>query len=150
MTRIATKLKAIINNPRYRDLAKLGLLFLWIGVIFYFSSLPSLFPFAQHPVEVIPRKLAHFFEYGLLVFLLFKVISIYRAQFFGKNLGLAVTLSILFAISDEYHQAFVFGRHAAVTDIFIDSFGVLVVAFLLILEHEHQAIKPEHRHYIKV
>jgi len=145
-----SKLKNLLLDQRWRDRAKVLFLIFWIALIFYFSSIPSLFPFAKNPLEVVPRKLAHFFEYGLLTFLLYKVVSLGRYKLFRRNLSLAIFFAVLFSISDEYHQSFIFGRHATLTDVLIDVFGVLVVAFLLILEREHQELNPSHQHLIKI
>ena len=39
---------------------------------------------------------------------------------------------VAFAISDEWHQSFVPDRFGTVTDVLIDSLGVLVTGFLLL------------------
>jgi VanZ family protein len=35
-----------------------------------------------------------------------------------------VVISVLYAISDEYHQHFVHGRHGTPIDVLIDSIGI--------------------------
>lgn len=67
------------------------------------------------------RKSAHFFLYALLGF--FTGLSIgnfNRKNFFLSSLGI-----FLFAISDEFHQSFVPGREAKITDVGIDFLGGL-------------------------
>jgi VanZ family protein len=41
----------------------------------------------------------------------------------------AVVISVLYAISDEYHQHFVHGRHGSPIDVLIDSVGIAIVAW---------------------
>ena len=44
----------------------------------------------------------------------------------GIGEGIALGLAALYAISDEVHQHFVEGRHAAALDVLIDATGALV------------------------
>lgn len=44
---------------------------------------------------------------------------------------IAATISILYAMSDEWHQTFVPGRSPAVQDVLIDTAGILIAFFLL-------------------
>jgi VanZ family protein len=131
-----------------------GTWLIWMGVIFFFSTktwggaqtqswLDRLLTLYVPPVRElltpsllgelnhIIRKLAHFTEYAILT----------AVGYWGclKGLGrspqiaLRITLlaSILFAISDEFHQRFVPGRTSLVTDVFVDCFGATVAAFIL-------------------
>ena len=80
------------------------------------------------------RKLGHFTEFAALGFFL----QLHIRQV-GKRILLrgevlwAWGAGILYAISDELHQGFVGGRHPAVTDVLIDSCGVLAGIGLLLL-----------------
>ncbi|KRG15336.1 VanZ family protein [Lederbergia galactosidilytica] len=68
------------------------------------------------------RKSAHFFAYcflGILVCFAIKRMKLTQA----RGIGLALTICILFAISDETHQLFVSGRGAEIKDVVIDSAG---------------------------
>jgi VanZ family protein len=69
------------------------------------------------------RKCAHFTEYFILSLLILRGI---RAGQRGTHLRWALTsilLIVAYASLDEFHQSFVPGRTAAVTDVMIDSFG---------------------------
>lgn len=69
------------------------------------------------------RKCAHFTEYFILSLLILRGI---RAGQKGTHLRWALTsilLIVAYASFDEFHQSFVPGRTAAVTDVMIDSFG---------------------------
>jgi VanZ family protein len=47
------------------------------------------------------------------------------------NVVTGALIAIAYAASDEFHQTFVEGRHGAVTDVLIDSAGVLIAVALL-------------------
>jgi VanZ family protein len=78
-------------------------------------------------LEFIVKKSGHLFIFGVLA------ASIYWA--IGGNdkrtLILAWSASVLFAISDEYHQLLVPGRGSWVNDIGIDALGAIIGLFLL-------------------
>ena len=77
---------------------------------------------AEH-LQPVVRKTAHVTEYFLLA--LAATLPLFA---YGKTSGrfflLAGILCILYAASDELHQAFVPGRSAEIRDVLIDSFGV--------------------------
>lgn len=74
------------------------------------------------------RKNAHFFAYlvlGVLVANCLRTtasINLTRTQL----ILLAVSICVLYAISDEVHQIFIPGRAGQIKDVFIDSAGALV------------------------
>ena len=81
------------------------------------------------------RKAAHFTEFAVLGALLFMCIRSFRA---GKKksalIALPVVLGAIYAVSDEVHQYFVPGRACAITDVLIDTAGVIfgvLVAYLI-------------------
>lgn len=76
------------------------------------------------------RKMAHFSEFALLgaaLRLLFHALRIKWPLFWAWLAG------TLYAVSDEVHQMFVDSRGPAVTDVLIDSAGVLTLACLMSL-----------------
>lgn len=92
----------------------------------------------SHPV----RKLAHFTEYTVLGVLVLNVVrSVKLARGRGANplrfahAAGAWAFGTLYAASDEFHQLFVPGRSGQVSDVCIDSSGVLLgvlICFLVI------------------
>jgi VanZ family protein len=94
---------------------------LWAGVIFAFSSVPSLSS-GLGGWDLVLRKLAHMTEYAILAVLLVRALGSYAWAF-----GLAVT----YAASDEVHQLFVRGRHGSPIDVGIDAVGALIGLGLL-------------------
>ncbi|MCK4919283.1 MAG: VanZ family protein [Candidatus Pacebacteria bacterium] len=116
-------------NKEINNYIKLWLpVFLWCGLIYYFSSIPSLKSDFSSDVDFVLRKIAHMSEYGILTFLFFRA-SIGQKLYFRKAIAHSVIFSIVFAITDEYHQLFVYGREGSLRDIFIDSLGIFFVAF---------------------
>ncbi len=68
------------------------------------------------------RKLAHFTEYLILCLLWINALN--KSNVKHKYL-LAILFSIIYAISDEYHQTFISGRSGQLLDVLIDSGGVI-------------------------
>lgn len=93
-----------------------GPVVLWAVVIFAFSSIPSLGT-GLGTWDLVLRKFAHVTEYAVLGALLARALA--RPE-------LAILAGALYAVSDEIHQSFVRGRHAAWYDVVIDTVGVTV------------------------
>jgi VanZ family protein len=87
----------------------------WAAVIFAFSAIPSLSS-GLGGWDLVLRKLAHLTEYAILGALLLRA---------ARRPWLALALAALYAASDEVHQHFVEGRHAAPLDVAIDALGAL-------------------------
>ena len=104
-----------------KNIINFSLVFLWCGVIFWFSNRPTISTVDSYAIDFVFKKIAHFIEYAILSVL------IYRAT---KNLKLSIILSILYAISDEFHQSFVPGREPRVRDVIIDSVGSVAGAII--------------------
>ncbi len=127
----------------------------WMGLIFYLSTrgwgghqtesfleklltayLPSVRAQLSHTdldaLNYAVRKLAHFTEYAILTTLGYAACSKALNQVPLTALKFALSVSILFAISDEFHQAFEPGRTSLIADVFIDGLGASVAAMLLL------------------
>ncbi len=129
------------------------LLFLWMAVIYVFSDQPNsnettLEIFGSFNYWV--RKAAHMSEYAIL-FLLFNSCispsdtggektsdtagddskSKQRAEFIS-SVAVEFFLTVLYACSDEWHQSFVPGRSALLSDVLIDSAGALIPALFVL------------------
>ena len=89
---------------------------LWAAVIFAFSSVPSLSS-GLGTWDLILRKFAHLTEYAILGALLLRAI---------QRPAVAILVGALYAVTDEVHQHFVRGRHAAWYDVLIDTLGVSI------------------------
>jgi VanZ family protein len=93
----------------------------WAGVIFAFSSVPSLSS-GLGGWDLLLRKLAHTTEYAILALLLVRATGSYTWAF---------ALTVAYATTDEVHQLFVRGRHGSPLDVAIDAVGALVGLALL-------------------
>jgi VanZ family protein len=73
--------------------------------------------------HMLVRKAAHFTEYGILFWLLVRGPMAQRPY-------LALMLCVVYALTDEGHQAFVPGRTASLYDVALDSTGAIFSHFL--------------------
>ncbi len=113
------------------------LVVLWIGIIFFFSHQPDLKSDLPNQWDFILRKLAHISEYAILTFLLIRALSNYQLS--KKKIILwSVFLAILYAVSDEYHQTFIFGREGTIRDVLIDSAGVFFALLFSIFRYNRR------------
>lgn len=125
----------------------------WMGLMFYFSTkgwggqetqsglekilslVPSIRAQFSHTdlgqLNAVVRKLAHFTEYAILTLLGYFAWSVSLGQSSLQAIRYALLCSIVFAISDEFHQLFEAGRTSLVTDVLIDCLGASVVALVL-------------------
>lgn len=103
--------------------------FLWCAVIYYLSSIPSLKSDLPNQWDFIMRKIAHITEYAVLTFLFFRASS--KNLNYQRAISYSALFSITYALTDEYHQLFVFGRGGNLGDVFMDSIGVFLAVFLI-------------------
>lgn len=74
--------------------------------------------------DYLVKKIAHGLGYGLLA------LSYLRA-FPKRNYFLAWLFAVLYSATDEFHQSFVPGRHAAATDVLtFDNLGAIIALSL--------------------
>lgn len=91
--------------------------------------------------EGIIRKIAHFSIYTVVGFLLMSFVSTYHLKE-NKRIGISLLIGIMYATTDEIHQKFVPGRSCQITDVIIDSMGVLLgILLLLTILKIHKKIK---------
>lgn len=103
----------------------------WMGVIYWFSSFHKLEASPIGWQDFLIRKIAHLLEYTLLFFFYYRAfknsikIDKYRLVY------LSLFLTILYSMSDEYHQTFVSGRSGRIFDVTVDSLGGVLGAFIV-------------------
>ncbi len=85
--------------------------------------------------EKVIRKIAHFSIYTLVGFLLMSFVSTYQLKE-NKRIIISLSVGVLYAASDEIHQLFIPGRSGQITDVILDSMGVLlgILVVLTVLE----------------
>lgn len=97
-------------------------------------------------IEAVIRKIAHFSLYTLVGILVMGLMQTYNLE---KNNKILCTLGIgiIYAISDEVHQIFIPERTAKVSDVMIDSSGVLlgIGIVLLVLKIVKSIIKNKEK-----
>jgi VanZ family protein len=104
-----------------------------MGLIFFFSAQPDLGT-GLGTWDLILRKAAHMFEYGLLWLLWWRALG-YR------HAAVAVAITLAYAASDEFHQHFVQGRHGTPVDVGIDAIGI-ALALLAVHLRRRRATSP--------
>ena len=77
------------------------------------------------------RKLAHFSIYTLLGMAIAGLVCTYKINN-KKRVAIAVSAGMLYAISDEIHQIFVSGRSGQITDVLIDTIGIIVGTIIVL------------------
>ena len=83
-------------------------------------------------IESVIRKIAHFTIYTLVGFLLMSLMLTYKMKEIDQ-IGISLIIGVVYASTDEIHQAFIPGRGPQITDVMLDSLGVLTGIFISIL-----------------
>ena len=99
---------------------------------FIINTLTSIFPELSNisPLVVIVRKSAHFFEYAVLGYLNARALNLS-----GKNIFHSIWLSMLYSMTDEFHQIFISGRSGEFRDILVDTLGASFGTLVYFLTH---------------
>ena len=98
---------------------------LWMLLIFLISSKSDLPVNGTVTEDFLSKKLAHIFEYTVLMFLMFRAVG-------EKSPAQAFLYSLIFAFTDEIHQLFIPTRTGKLRDIGVDSIGLFVSSILII------------------
>ena len=118
------------------------------------SKLIDIFPYTKDLRDVtkeklieygnpIIRKLAHFSIYALVGVWIMSFMSTFKTRLYKKWI-VSMIVGIGYAIFDEYHQSFVSGRAPSITDVGIDSLGVLSgILVVLIIISIYRALKSD-------
>ena len=105
--------------------------FIWAGFIFFLSHQSFLKSDLPGQWDFILRKIAHITEYAILTCLLIKALKEYKLTI-KQIIISSIVIAVFYAISDEYHQTFIIGRHGVFRDVLIDSFGIFLIAWFYI------------------
>jgi VanZ family protein len=96
-------------------------------VIFFVSSISS-FPI----IEKTGIDISVFYHFGVFfMFTFFLTLSITDRKMDKKTILVILLISLIYAISDEFHQLFVPGRFADIKDASIDFLGSLLSVLIL-------------------
>ncbi len=115
----------------------------WMLLIFALSSIPDVpnrqgLPHARsQELDDRVREVAHVVEYGVLAGLLWRAVapggSVRSAALWAASLSLA------YALSDEFHQSFVPGRTCSIQDWLVDALGIALAVLVLAAYRRHNA-----------
>ena len=104
-----------------------------MSLIFYLSSIPGDELGPDILIVNLIKKTGHVIIFGVLA-------ALYLSTFQGRKtlvdtrsvlFLLSLFLTVLYAVSDEYHQSFTAGRHSSGYDVIIDACGAVTVLGLL-------------------
>jgi len=101
----------------------------WLVVIFSFSAIKGTGDHAFSWAYFFERKSMHVIEYAILAALFYRAFS--QSFAMKKALWFSLACSLLYAVSDEWHQTFVFGREGVIRDVLIDLVGISIAVFFL-------------------
>ena len=96
----------------------------WAGLIFAFSAQPNLRFAPDESLDFLIRKAGHMGVFGILALLSWRAVAGTTA--WHRPWAWALALTILCAVTDEFHQGFVAGRHPSAVDVGIDAAGALI------------------------
>ena len=97
--------------------------FLWAFLIFLGSSIPAVSVSGNGLVDFLSHKTVHLFEYSVFYLLLYRALVGGKAVMDWGLVSWAILLTVLYAVSDEWHQSFTPGREARLEDVFVDFLG---------------------------
>ena len=120
-----------------RALSRFGPPVALMAIIFFLSHQPDLNT-GLGGWDTLLRKLAHMASYGALWLLWWRALDYTRP-------AAAALVTLLYAVSDEWHQSFIEGRHSAWTDVAIDMAGVGIAGLAIVLIARRRGRRPPAR-----
>lgn len=96
-----------------------------MGLIFVLSAQPNLGT-DLGLIDLIGRKIAHAGVFGSLCLLWLWALG----PVTGRALAGAVLISVVYAVTDEYHQTHIEGRSGNPVDVGIDAAGIAIAAWM--------------------
>ena len=101
---------------------------LWMGVIFFLSSLPE----SETPGRfIVSDKVCHAAEYFILAFLVLFALQRTTRLRFSTSFLITLAWGVLYGISDEIHQQYVPTRNCDIVDLAADISGVVLLFLIL-------------------
>lgn len=112
----------MLSLIKSKKVARLVPALIWMGAIFYLSSVPNLKLQGEFLVyDFILRKLAHVSEYTILYLLWCRALRDYPQARVAAGV-----ITIFYAISDEIHQFYVPTRDGKFVDVIVNTTGIIV------------------------
>ena len=116
--------------------------FVWALFIFSFSSLPANPVTEIHWKDFLFKKSLHITFYGILTVLIYR--SFRQSKVAKKTAAVySVLFTILYGVSDEFHQSLTPGRDPQMRDVIFDTLGRVLTVYLLwkVLPKMHPKIR---------
>ena len=102
----------------------------WALIIFILSSFPTVETTEIYWQDFVLKKTAHIIEYGIFATLFYR--ALINSGIERKKAGLwAIFISLLYGITDEYHQSFVPGREPRIRDLVFDTIGAYLAIYII-------------------
>ncbi len=107
--------------------------FLWMVCIFVLSSRQHFTITKTYFLDFLIFKFLHMVEYALLYILIFRAFYLGRnkKKLLESSLLYSFIFSVLYALSDEFHQTLVPTREGRLRDVLIDTSGIFLVFIFL-------------------
>ena len=99
---------------------------LFMTLIFYLSSRPAAGLIKSFPI-FLGIKIVHIAEYGFLFFLVRSAVINTASLKPNRVFLLSFVITVLYGLSDEFHQALVPSRSASVLDVMANGIGAALV-----------------------
>lgn len=114
---------------------------MWMAVIFVLSSQPSLPSAPEALLDLVIKKGGHFVEFAILAALCFRAFALAGVGWLAKRPWLwALIVSVGYAGLDEFHQSFVPNRHPQVSDVFVDTAGILLALVAIVRSRQQHDV----------
>ena len=121
----------------------IGPLVLWL--------FPNTSPETLAAIHFVVRKIAHFTEYAILAYLAARAFRTSpRPALANRWFLIALTIVVVYALIDEYHQSYVPSRTASIFDSLIDMSGGLIMLLILHYRHKNRARRFKHSRSLSV
>lgn len=106
----------------------------WLLLMILITIQSSLSGFRLPPLGLkFEDKLVHFLIFGILGWLIIRGMSIEPSRWIQKRkIIISLTIAILFAISDEWHQSLTLKRDADLLDLLADVLGIISFVLLFL------------------
>jgi len=102
----------------------------WAVIIFLFSTLPTVKTFEFYWWDFLIKKSAHIIEYGIFSTLLYR--AFINSGVSKKKAALySILISVIYGITDEYHQGFTPGREPKLRDVGFDTIGAILAIYTI-------------------
>lgn len=144
-----TGLKNFLDAQLFKsNVLRWSLALAWMIVIFMFSHQANSGTITEEYfglMNVPIRKFGHIVEYMVLYLLVKWALDGIKPSASKLNTIYTLTVAILYAASDEWHQSFVPGRSASVRDVVIDSIGATsgVLVYIILAKAKETILKTE-------